>query len=212
MNEGILQSMPDVKRSTKSTLRQRQAQATRSMIVEAAQALFLERGYVSTTIEAIAEHAEVAVSTVYAVFGSKRGILKAIRESWHGQTHIRDLVYSTPGEMNPEERLGQLAHATRLQWETGSVVVTIYADAAAVDPQAAAELAEALAGRRRGLENFARSMQPHLRSGMTIERASAILQALCQPEVFNEFVRRSGWKADDYQAWLAQVLKRELLG
>ena len=112
----------------------------------------------------------------------------------------------------PRNALTKLAHGTRLQWETGSVVVTIYSDAATVDPQAAAELAEALAGRRRGLENFARSLEPHLRSGMTVERASAILQVLCQPEVFNELVRRSGWKADDYQAWLAQVLKRELLG
>lgn len=181
------------------------------MIVASAQALFLERGYVSTTIEAIAEHAGVAVSTVYAVFGSKRGILKAIRESWHGQSHIRDVVYGSSEGLSPQERIDQLARATRLQWETGSVVVTIYSDAASVDPQASAELAEALTGRQRGLENFSRSLESHLRNDVSVERAAAILQALCQPEVYNQFVRRSGWSADEYQAWLAQVLTRELL-
>ena len=68
--------MTDVNNQLKSTHRQRQAQATRSMIVAAAQALFLEQGYICTTIEIIADRAGVATSTVYAIFGSKRGILK----------------------------------------------------------------------------------------------------------------------------------------
>jgi AcrR family transcriptional regulator len=203
--------MVNVKRSSKPTLRQRQAQNTRDTIVSSAQGLFLEHGYVTTTIEAIAEHAGVAVSTVYAVFGSKRGILKAIREAWHGETHVRDVVYGSPREAGPEERIDQLAQATRLQWEKGSVMVTIYTDAASVDPEAAAELAQALAGRRRGLENFAKSLEPHLRHDLTIGRASAILQALCQPEIFYELVRRSGWSPEEYEAWLEQILKHELL-
>ena len=41
---------------------------------------------------------------------------------------------------------------------------------------------------------------------------AAILQALCMAEVYHELVRRLGWSAEEYQAWLAQVLKCELLG
>lgn len=203
--------MKNVKNTSKPTLRQRQAQETRNMIVASAQSLFLEHGYVSTTIEAIAENAGVAVSTVYAVYGSKRGILKAIREAWHGETHIRDVVYGPAGEAGPEERIDQLAQATRLQWEKGSVMITIYTDAASVDPEAAAELTQALAGRRRSLENFVNSLKPHLRPGLTIARGSAILQALCQPEIFNELVRRSGWSPEEYESWLKKILKNELL-
>lgn len=203
--------MKNVKRKTQPTHRQRQAQATRDTIVKAAQALFLEQGYTCSTIEAIAERAGVAVSTVYAVFGSKRGILRAIRESWHGRSHIREAVYSNPNTAEPEERLDQLAQATRQQWETGGEVIAIYTGAAAADPEAAAELAEALEGRRRGLETFASGLAPHLRPGLDMTRATAILQALCLPQVFDELVRRSGWTADEYQAWLAQALKRELL-
>ena len=211
MNVGILQPMTNVKRQIRSTLRQRQAQATRSMIVDAAQQLFLERGYVGTTIEAIAEQADVAVSTVYAVFGSKRGILRAIRESWHDRSQIREVTLSSQAVQNPYERLEQIAAATRRQWETGSDVIAIYTGAATVDPEAAAELHEALAGRRRALQTFATNLGPYLRRDIDVPRATAILQALCLPEVYNELVKRSGWSGDAYQAWLSQTLTRELL-
>ena len=199
------------KRQTKSPLRQRQAQATAGMIVAAAKALFLERGYTGTTMEAIAERADVAVSTVYAVFASKRGILRAIRSAWHEVSHIRDVTYGDPGGAGPEERVEKLARASRQQWESGTEVITIYKGAAAADPEAAAELSEALAGRQRGMETFAKSLEPHLRPGLDVDHAAAILQALCLPEVFNVLVLQSGWSAEAYQSWLSQTLKHELL-
>jgi AcrR family transcriptional regulator len=203
--------MKNVKRQKPLTLRQRQAAATRSMIVEAAQALFLERGYTGTTIEAIAEQAGVAVSTVYAVFGSKRAILRAIRNTWHERTQIREVAYGDPQDSSPQERLKQLAQATRRQWESGSDVIAIYTGAAAADPKAAAELNEALEGRRKGLTNFAKSLEPDLRSDLDLAHAAAILHALSLPEVYDDLVYRSGWTPDEYQDWLNQTLKRELL-
>jgi AcrR family transcriptional regulator len=204
--------MKNVKRKTKSTLRQRQAEATRRMIVEAARSLFLEHGYGGTTIEAIAERAGVAVSTVYAAFGSKREILRAIRLAWHARSLIRQATYGSPGTAGPEERLEKLARATYRQWETGSEVVAIYNGAAAADPEAAAELSEALKGRRKGMETFAASLQPYLKEGINAAQAAAILQALCLPEVFDELVRKAGWSQKEYEGWLAGALKRELLG
>jgi AcrR family transcriptional regulator len=203
--------MTNVNNQIKSTHRQRQAQATRDMIVTAAQALFLEQGYICTTIDIIAERAGVATSTVYAIFGSKRGILRAIRDTWHERTHIREVINSSEQSTRPSERLEQLAKATRRQWELGAEVTAIYTGAAAADPRAAAELTQALTGRREGLQGFAKSLEPHLRSGLDITHAAAILQALCMPEIFDELVRRSGWLADEYQAWLANILKHELL-
>lgn len=197
----------------KSRLRQRQAEITANLIVSAAKFLFLEKGYANTTIESIAERAEVAASTVYAVFGSKRGILGAIRAAWHEETHIREVVYgSFDASVSPEERIEKLTKATRLQWEMGAEVVLIYKGAAAADPEAAAELNLALEGRRKGMANFALSLENHLRSGLNSTQATAILQALCSPEVFNELVRNSGWSLDEYELWLIRILKHELLG
>src|SRR6202045_341066 len=69
-----------VKRQYDSSRRQRQAAQTRADILQAARRLFSARGYVATTIEAIAAEAEVAEATVYAGFGSKRGILLAFQQ------------------------------------------------------------------------------------------------------------------------------------
>jgi len=193
------------------TLRQRQAQATRKLIVRSARDLFLEHGYANTTIEAIASQAGVAVSTVYAIFRSKRGILRAIREEWHYQTHIREFLASDTSAIEPAQRIERLAEATCRQWEMGMEVVAIYKGAAAADSEAASELAEALEGRRRGLDAFTRSLEPHLRQGLDVQHAAAILRTLCLAEVFEELVRRSGWEIDTYQHWLGEALKRELL-
>jgi len=203
--------MADVNQQSKITHRQRQAQETRNLIVAAAQALFLEQGYICTTIETIAERAGVATSTVYAIFGSKRGILRAIRDAWHERTHIREVLTNSQPSSNPEERLEQLAEATRKQWEMGAEVTAIYTGAAAADPRAAAELTQALVGRREGLQSFSKSLETHLRPGLDVGHAASILQALCLPEVFDVLVRRSGWTVEEYTKWLAQAMKREIL-
>jgi hypothetical protein len=153
----------------------------------------------------------VAVSTVYAIFVSKRGLLRAIREAWHGQSHIREFMSSDQSGVAPGVRLERLASATRLQWETGVEVTAIYKSAAAADHEAAAELAEALAGRRKALEAFTHSLEPYLQPGLEFPRAAAILRALCQAEIYEELVKRSGWTPEAYQDWLAAALKRELL-
>ncbi len=69
----------DVKRPLTAYPRRRlRALATRSRVIEAARVLFLDLGYVSTTINAIAERADVAPETVYASFGNKRSLLAAL--------------------------------------------------------------------------------------------------------------------------------------
>ena len=67
------------KRPYSSTLRADQARLTRDRILAAAEELFLADGYGTTTIARVARQAGVAADTVYATFGSKRGILSGTR-------------------------------------------------------------------------------------------------------------------------------------
>jgi len=62
------------------TRRAERAERTRRRIVEAATSLFDSRGYAATTIEAIAEQADVAAETVYSRFRTKANLLDAILE------------------------------------------------------------------------------------------------------------------------------------
>jgi len=193
------------------THRQRQALWTRRLIVDAARKLFLERGYAATTMDAIAEEAGVAVSTVYAAFKNKRTILRAIREAWHEQTRAREINEEASRQPDPERRLEMVANATRRQWETGGAVVAIYQGAAAADRGAAAELREALRGRRAALDRVVEGMEGSLRPGLDEDRAAAILRAVCRAEVYRELVGESGWSPDEYEAWLFKTLTEQLL-
>jgi AcrR family transcriptional regulator len=193
------------------THRQRQALETRRLIAEAAGKLFLERGYAATTMDAIAGEAGVAVSTVYAAFKNKRAILKEIRLAWHDRTHAREINAEAARHPDPERRLEMLANSNRRQWELGAGMVAIYQGAAAADREAAAELDEALRGRRAALDRIVEGIEEALRPGLDSTRAAAILRALCRAEVYQELVEESGWSPDEYEAWLVTMLKTQLL-
>jgi AcrR family transcriptional regulator len=199
------------KKEASLTHRQRQALWTRRLIVDAARKLFLERGYSATTMDAIAEEAGVAVSTVYAVYKNKSTILRAIREAWHEQTRAREINEEASRQPDPERRLEMVANATRRQWETGGAVVAIYQGAAAADRGAAAELRQALRGRRAALDRVVEGMKEALRPDLDEDRAAAILRALCRPEVYRELVGESEWSPNEYEAWLFKTLTEQLL-
>jgi len=71
-----MNSQPDVKRSYDSPLRKAQAAATRRAIIDAAATAFIERGYVATSIETIADAAGVSRATVFTSVGGKKELLK----------------------------------------------------------------------------------------------------------------------------------------
>lgn len=59
---------------------ERRKALTASAIRDAAERLFIERGYSATTMEELAEEADVAVGSIYAHFGSKEGVYSALIE------------------------------------------------------------------------------------------------------------------------------------
>lgn len=192
------------------THRQRQALATQQLIVDTASRLFLEQGYGKTTIDAISTAAGVAVSTVYAIFKNKRGILKAIREGWHQESGQRGIYQQALQEADVRRRLELFAHATRRQWETGSAMIRITHDAAAVDEEAQAELDTALRGRRENIGRIVETTHPLLRSDLSVSQAKAIYLALTRAEVYQELVEEWQWSPDEYETWLAGALVQQL--
>lgn len=205
--------MKNVKSSVKDSLslRQRQAMLTQQLVLDAARDLFLDQGYGTTTIETISARAGVAVSTVYSIYKNKRGILKAIREAWHLESEQREIYNLALQEPDPQRRMELAASATRRQWETGAAMMSIYNSAAAVDVEAAAELKEALTRRRNNLTHFIAETVPMLRPSLSLEWAAAIYLALTRAEVYQELVGVFNWSPDDYEIWLAQTLKQQLL-
>ena len=81
--------MSDAVNAAKRTRRAEKAQETYRRIVEAATRLFLDRGYVPTTIEAIADAADVAVETVYARFRTKANLREPLAADIDRRRHFQ---------------------------------------------------------------------------------------------------------------------------
>jgi AcrR family transcriptional regulator len=92
------------------TLRDRQKAETRARVIEAARALFDERGFAEATIRDIAARAEVAPGSVFTTFASKAELLQEIIFNRYEELFatISDAV-SRPGDV--AARLGALGHA-----------------------------------------------------------------------------------------------------
>lgn len=63
-----------------SVIHTRDADATRARIIEAAFALFVEKGFAATSMRAIAEGSEVTKSLIHHHFGSKEGLWEAVKD------------------------------------------------------------------------------------------------------------------------------------
>src|SRR5437660_12530086 len=105
------------KRPYHSRARQRQAEETRRRILAATRELFATRGYAGTTLEAIAEIAEVSPKTISAVFGSKRAILAEVVNPDAFGPHVQHLLDELRTTPEPSRRVALVAQITRQAYE-----------------------------------------------------------------------------------------------
>jgi AcrR family transcriptional regulator len=188
------------------TLRTARAEVTRRRIAEAGRRLFAARGYGATTMAAIAVEAEVAVQTVYAVYRSKAGILRALRESVVRQPDAVRSYEEALRERNLERKLGLFARSIRRRWQEGHDIVAVNEEAGRTEPEIREEVERTMAVRREGIARLARSLPLRGSAIRDPARATAILDALTLPQVYQELVGVHGWSPDDFEAWLAETL------
>jgi AcrR family transcriptional regulator len=105
--------------------RDRQKQERRDRMLDAARALFHERGYEVTAIADIAAYADVSVPTVFNYFGTKDGILLELITAEHDQWRARVKAMREEESGDPATRIGaflvatsdnSLRHADRATW------------------------------------------------------------------------------------------------
>jgi AcrR family transcriptional regulator len=201
------------KRPYHSRVRQRQAEETRRRILAAARELFESRGYVVTTLEAIAEIAEVSPKTIAAVFGSKHALLAEVINPDAFSTPVKLLVEELRVTEDPSRRLSLVAVITRQAYEPLASSLELLRTASAVAPELA-DLAQQVEARRR--QNQARLIaslreQGVLRSGLSFEEATDVLWALTGYDLYRMLVVEQRWEPVCYETWLAQLLIEQLL-
>ena len=198
---------------------QARTRLARAAVVGAARALFLERGYAATTIEAISDQSDVPPATVYRLFSSKLGILKALLDTsitgddeavaLADRPHVRALL----ADRDPRNQLSGLAGLVRGILSRGEPLHRILLGASGSDPDAAALLAELMRQRQHGHAQIARSLARAgaLRPKLRARDAEDIIHALTSPEVYRLLVSDRGWSAERYEHWLRAILIDQLL-
>ena len=198
---------------------QARTRLARAAVVAAARTLFLERGYGATTIEAISALSDVPPATVYRLFSSKRGILKALLDvsiagddeavPMADRPHVRALL----ADPDPRNKVaGFVANAAHVNSRTATIY-RILVSAAASDPDAAALLDELTRQRQEGQGRIARSLARAraLRPKLRERDAGDIIHALMSPEVYGLLVVDRGWSPERYETWLTEALVDQLL-
>jgi AcrR family transcriptional regulator len=169
-------------------------------VLDAARALFVERGYAAATIEAVAERAEVSPETVYSVVRQQaRGALRPDRRDDRGDDAPvpileRPWIDAMRTEPDPRRRLRILARNGRLMLDRWADVAVVLASAAAADPKIA-ELWERnkeqrLTGQRVLLHNRDRRRDSGGMGSLARRRPTSLF-AVGSPEVYRTLVVRS---------------------
>jgi AcrR family transcriptional regulator len=210
----------DVKprRRYESPRRREQAEATRVAILEAAERLFSRRGYGGTSVSEIAEAAGVALKTVYASFGTKAELLRAL---WNlrmrgdedpvplaERTWFRELL----GEPHPRRRLDLVARNARVVRERTAALSEVVRQAAPGDEQ----IAQLWSRFQRdlyelGMRRVAETLASDGVLATDTTTATDVLWTLTHPDIYLLLVRERGWTPETYERWLGDALRRQLI-
>jgi AcrR family transcriptional regulator len=198
---------------------QARTRLARRAVVDAARALFLERGYAATTVESISALADVPPATLYRLFTSKLGILKQLLDtSIAGDDRPialpdRPDVAPVFAATDPTELLAGAAGITIAINQRTHDVYWVLVGAAGSDPEAAALLDDLRAQRDLGQRQIVRRLQRlhALRADVKPRDAEDRVHALMSPEVYRLLVVDRRWSAERYREWLVDTLADQLL-
>jgi AcrR family transcriptional regulator len=209
---------PVKRRSYNSSVRAEQAAATRTRILEAAAVLFERDGYVRTTVKAIADEADVAADTVYAVFGSKGRVLTALidlrlTDGAPGMTNVleRPEFAAIREERDQRKQIAMYARASRDTLARVRPIFNLMRTAADVDEEMAGIYREMQGYRLRNAQTVVEWIAANGKLRMPVKRAVEIVWGIASPELTNMMIEGIGWTEDECFAWFEDVIARTLL-
>jgi AcrR family transcriptional regulator len=200
----------EVNPGARPPLRQAQIALTEQRILAAATGLFLADGYLATTLEAVARHAQVGARTVYLRFGTKAALFKRVVDvAIVGDTQPvdvlgRDWVHAALTAPTAAQRISASAAAGRQIMQRTGALFAVAQQAAAVEPLIAdfwqqgreqSRHAQAVIWTRMAQDGL---LDPSVDLDWLIDTASIMSAA----ETYLLITKMKDWDLDAYQAWL----------
>lgn len=207
--------MPEIKkRSYKSTARNTQAAQTKARILNSARNLFESEGFDYVTIEKIAQGANVSIPTIYSLFQSKLGVLRALMDDALPQSQFEVLVEESIIEKSPKKRLSISAKIARQMYDAERIQMGIFRGVSVLSPELREFEKEREMRRYNRQEVTIKAMMKEnsLMDGLRPDKARDILWALTGRDMYRMLVIEQGWTSDEYEQWLTLQLISSLIG
>jgi len=210
-------SQPVKRRAYDNSRRQSASQERRATILAAARELFVEHGYLGTTMTAIAERSGVSLDTVYELVGRKPGLFRLLVETAisGGDQEVpaeqRDYVRAIHAEPTAAGKLTRYANALPAIHSRLAPLLLVVQAAASVEPDLAELWFEIGERRAENMRRMAIELDATGELAVSVDETADVLWATNSPEVYLLLVHRRGWSDDRYRRWLAASWQRLLL-
>jgi AcrR family transcriptional regulator len=195
------------------------AAQTRARIRAAATALFVEQGYVATTMHDIARAAGVGERTVYAAFPSKADLFRhvldvaTVGDEQPVAVASRPQIQDALGQTDPRTAISQAIDYTVALFERAGDLIMVTVQAADADPDMRAAADAGSRATRQLWRTLTRALNDAgaLRPGLTAQTAADILYALASPHTHQLLRRHSNWTTRRYRTWLVNAVTQQVL-
>ena len=209
----------DVKRTYRSEARAASAAATRARIRDAASRLFVEHGYVATTMRQVAKEAGVGERTLYDAFPTKAALfahvlsVATVGDEESVRVFDRPEMATARQQADPRVAIAQLIGYTANLLERAGDLIMVSVEAAGADPdmRAAADAGAAATYRVHLALTTALHERGSLRDGLDPTTAADALFALASPHMHQLLRRHRNWSVEQYTTWIENAAIHELL-
>lgn len=190
-----------------------QAEQTRNRILESARVLFQTEGFECVTIEKIAHTAEVSGPTIYALFQSKRGLLRALMEEALPSDQYKALMVEVTKDKSAKEHLMLAAKIARQLYDAEKAQMDIFQGVSVLAPEFKELENERERRRYERLEETIKKIakEKSFIEDLTISKAHDILWAFTGRDLYRMLVVEQAWPSEEYENWLAQILIKTLI-
>lgn len=201
------------KRSYNSGTRQQKAAQTKARILASAKILFQEQGFEEVTIDQIASRAQVSAPTIYALFQSKRGMLRTLIDHAIPVDMFENLAKEAACASTSQERLCVSAKMARQIYDAEKAQMDTFWGLYVLTPEFKAIEQERERRRYTRQEETIQRIEKDgdLMHGLPLEKARDVLWALTGRDLYRLFVVEQGWSSQEYEGWLVQLLQKSIL-
>ena len=196
------------------TRRDEYAEQTRNAVVDAARALFAQRGYFATTVNEIADASRVSAGTVYQQCGGKQGLLRTLVDIWTTAPLVQQTLDRIDTAGTFDEVLQALADSYLGFYRQFDDIIQVVLATAPHDVEASELLAKATDRQRTALLEIARKVRELGKFPASFsddDFADMTMYYYGPHNGFHFTVTELGWSEERARDWIHQQFSHSLL-